>query len=252
MNTRHYDGGFFDLTTPGATSSARSIVPIVIELVRPQSVVDVGCGLGAWLQVFQEQGVRDVMGVDGGYVVREDLLIEQGAFVAHDLELPLDLDRRFDLAVSLEVAEHLSAKAAPVFVESLVRLAPTVLFSAAIPGQGGVDHRNEQWPQYWAALFRGHGYEPVDWIRPRVWRDSAVEVWYAQNTVLYTANSELRRQAASLAAHRDESWLPLAVVHPRLFTAALRDGPRCLTTRELVHLLPAALRRTIAWRLARR
>jgi SAM-dependent methyltransferase len=249
MSSSHYDDAFFEVWKEGAVASARSIVPLVMELVRPESVVDVGCGLGAWLNVFEEHGVRDIVGVDGDYVVRERLLIERDAFISRDLEQPLRLNRHFDLVVSLEVAEHLSAEAAPIFVESLVRLAPIVMFSAAIPEQGGAGHRNEQWPEYWAELFLRHDYEAIDCIRPRVWRDDTVEVWYAQNTLLYVAPGEFERRPKLLERRREESRLPLAVVHPRLYLAALDDAPNRITTRELVRVVPGALRRSIGWRL---
>ena len=42
--------------------SINAIVPIAIRLVKPNSVVDVGCGPGAWLKAFMNQGITDVLG----------------------------------------------------------------------------------------------------------------------------------------------------------------------------------------------
>src|SRR5205085_11975533 len=109
-------------------------------------------------------------------------------FRAIDLREPFELPRTFDLAVSLEVAEHLPASSASAFVESLTRLAPAVLFSAAVPHQGGWNHLNEQWPQYWAEIFARHGFFPVDCLRERFWDRPNVRWWYAQNMVLYLAD----------------------------------------------------------------
>jgi len=246
----YYDVGFFRALQPGSLASARVIVPIVVELLGPTSVVDVGCGVGTWLSVFQELGVGDVIGVDGDYVDGNQLLIEPARYVAHDLEQPLRLDRSFDLAVSLEVAEHLAPEAAATFVESLVRLAPAVLFSAAIPEQGGAGHFNEQWPGYWAALFARHGYQPIDCVRHRVWSELDVEVWYAQNTLLYVKPNEITRHAR-LAHELRPAANALALVHPRLYLAALADAPNRLTTRTLASALPRSLVRTIRWRIRR-
>src|SRR5438067_13185059 len=102
----------------GAVQSARRIVPLVIELVRPRSVVDICCGTGGWLSVLIDHGVDDVVGVDGAYVDPARLLIPTERFIAHDLEKPLELSRRFELALSLEVAEHLPASSASVLVKS--------------------------------------------------------------------------------------------------------------------------------------
>jgi SAM-dependent methyltransferase len=124
------------------------VVPTVLRLVQPEPVVDVGCGDGAWLSVFRELGVNHRFGLDGDYVDRRLLQIPQDQFSATDLSLPFRLPCTFDLAVSLEVAEHLPPQSAEDFVDSLTRLAPVVLFSAAIPLQGGTHHLNEQWPDY--------------------------------------------------------------------------------------------------------
>ena len=209
-----YTDDFFRLQREQAGRAADVVVPLVIELTRPQSVVDVGCGTGTWLAAFAERGVPDVYGIDGDYVDRGALEIPRERFLAHDLGTPLELARRFDLVVSLEVAEHLPPERAAPFVESLTRLGPIVLFSAAIPGQGGTNHVNEQWPAYWAELFRAHGYLHVDCLRLRLWNDDAVAPWYAQNTLLYAASDELARHDALARLHDPREAAPLALVHP--------------------------------------
>jgi SAM-dependent methyltransferase len=193
------------------------IVPLVVERLRPRSVVDVGCGLGTWLAVFMENGVADVTGVDGDYVYSSRLEIPAERFVAHDLSTPLSLDRRFDLAVSLEVAEHLPADRAAIFVGSLTALAPFVLFSAAIPLQGGTNHVNEQWPEYWAALFGHRGFLPVDCVRREVWGDENVEWWYAQNTLLFVEEGRLASPPDGGRPFERTPFSQLALVHPRQY-----------------------------------
>jgi hypothetical protein len=87
--------------------------------------------------------------------------------------------------MSLEVAEHIHPEAAAIFVDSLVRLAPVILFSAAIPGQGGVNHVNEQWSEYWVERFEQRGYEVIDCIRKKLWQNKGVLWSYAQNILLF-------------------------------------------------------------------
>src|SRR5262249_37804156 len=182
-----YTADFFAAHRDGAHRSARAVVPLVLGLVPARSVIDVGCGQGTWLAVFAAHGATDVTGVDGDYVDRDRLEIPPDRFRGQDLSRPLAAGRTFDLAVSLEVAEHLPESAAEGFVESLTRLAPVVLFSAAAPYQGGQNHVNEQWPAYWAEHFAAHGYRPVDCLRRRIWTNPDVERWCAQNTFLYVA-----------------------------------------------------------------
>jgi SAM-dependent methyltransferase len=211
--TTPYTEGFFEAHEEGSARSAEIVLPVVLELVRPRSVVDVGCGDGAWLAAATALGITDVLGIDGPWVEEGDLKIAPDRFRVQDLTQPFSLDRRFDLAMSLEVAEHLPADAAEAFVASLAGAAPLVLFSAAAPGQGGTAHLNEQWPAYWAALFARHGYEPVDALRAEIWERPGVQWWYAQNLLLFGAPEALEA-ADGLRAHPARGRAPLPLVHP--------------------------------------
>jgi hypothetical protein len=153
------------------------------------------------------------LGVDGDYVDERALEIPRGRFLAHDLGRPLELARRFDLVVSLEVAEHLPPEPAESFVASLTTLGPIVLFSAAIPGQGSTSHLNEQWLSYWAQLFATRGYVHVDCLRRRLWHDESGAPWYAQNALLYVTPDYLARDEALARLHDPREPEPLALVH---------------------------------------
>ena len=183
-----YSPDFFDFLSDSSTRSADAVVPLLIDMIRPDSVVDVGCGVGSWLSAFQRAGVTDIVGLDGDYVPTKKLLIDPQRFVAQDVTAPFALGRRFDLAISLEVAEHLEPECAADFVAKLCQLSDNVVFSAAIPEQGGTDHRNEQWPSYWIELFAAHGYGFEDSIRPVIWNDDRVSVWFRQNILRFSRN----------------------------------------------------------------
>jgi hypothetical protein len=244
-----YSPQFYAEQASGARASAEVIVPIACELVQPVSVVDVGCGTGVWLSVFAEHGVTDIQGYDGQWVKPEDLVIPQAAFAAADLTETLPASRRFDLAVSLEVAEHLPPANASRFVTTLTQLSDVVLFAAAIPGQGGTNHLNEQWPDYWANEFRARGYEPVDVIRKSIWEDPRVKWWYAQNTLLYVAATPLhpRRQLQELRARA--AGLPLRLVHPALYQQTRDAEPAGLSLGTALRALPGLIARSIRRRL---
>jgi len=201
----------------GAVRSAEAVVPLVLQLLPVRSVLDVGCGDGSWLRVFQKLGVDDILGIDGEYVTGDLLQIPQDNFRAVDLTKPFSVGRVFDLAISLEVAEHLPAESALAFVESLTRQAPLVLFSAAIPKQGGNHHLNEQWPDKWAELFKEHDYVPVDFIRKRVWQNDAVEWWYAQNTLLFAKEKLVESNTSLKAEFEQTNPNQLCLVHPRRY-----------------------------------
>jgi SAM-dependent methyltransferase len=217
MSSEYYTNQFYERLRNGATRSAEVTVPLVLQLLPARSIVDVGCGDGSWLAVFRKFGVEEILGVEGEYVDRSLLQIPQDCFKALDLTKPFGLGRVFDLAISLEVAEHLPPDCGPAFVESLTRLAPFVLFSAAIPFQGGEHHINEQWPDKWAEVFKAHDYVPVDFIRRRVWQNDAVEWWYAQNTILFAKASLLENNAALKAEFEKTNPNQLSLVHPRQY-----------------------------------
>jgi hypothetical protein len=212
-----FGAGFHRAIRDGARRSAEVVVPLVLGLMRPRSVIDVGCALGSWLAVFREHGIEDVWGVEGAHLDRTRLEIPAERLLVRNLEHPFSLDRRFDLVVCLEVAEHLSPRAAEPFIASLTQLGPVVLFSAAIPFQGGVRHFNEQWPEYWAALFQARGYLPVDCIRRKIWTDTRVSWWYAQNLLAFVARDRLSEYPALAREQELTDPLSLARVHPRLY-----------------------------------
>jgi 2-polyprenyl-3-methyl-5-hydroxy-6-metoxy-1,4-benzoquinol methylase len=192
-----------------------------MKLIPLRSVCDVGCGDGSWLRAFREAGVTDVLGIDGEYVHEHPLQIPVANFKTMDLNEEISLDRPFDLAISLEVAEHLSEDRATSFVRDLTRLARLILFSAAIPGQGGTNHINEQWQTYRTALFAQCDYVLCDVPRPQIWRNRRIAYFHRQNMLLFCARAAL--EAAPLLATCPHS-LRHSLVHPEIleFGDALR------------------------------
>jgi len=217
LSSQPYTIEYYEQIRNGSIRSAEIIVPLVLQLLPVRSVVDVGCGDGSWLCVFQKSGVEEILGIDGEHIDRGLLKIPEDRFQTADLSKPFALKRSFDLVVSLEVAEHLPADCAAVFVDFLTRLAPVVLFSAAIPFQGGNHHVNEQWPDKWAELFKEHEYLPVDFLRKRVWQNEAVEWWYAQNTLLFVRANLLKSNAPLKAEFERTDLDQLRLVHPRQY-----------------------------------
>jgi SAM-dependent methyltransferase len=212
-----YDEKFFAWVNLTAQRSARSLLPIVIDQTHPRSVLDVGCGQGAWLAVWAELGITEFLGLDGVQVDQKMLMIPRQRFRALDLANPWQLNRRFDLVQSLEVAEHLPAASGSNFVKSLCAHSDIVLFSAAQPGQGGEHHVNERHPSYWAELFSKHGYAPFDCIRPLVAHNRTIDSWYRFNAILYAnvagethlsphARENRVSNLCTLDQHGDKCW----------------------------------------------
>jgi len=260
MEGVYYTEKFFASVQPGCRRSAQEIVPLVMNMISCNSVVDVGCGVGTWLRVFEEHGVSDVTGFDGEYIDQNVIEISATNFHAMDLSSPPEWSRTFDLAVSLEVAEHLPADAADNFVSFLASLAPAILFSAAVPGQGGTNHLNEQWPDYWMNRFQKRGFAVLDVIREAIWNNQNVEYWYAQNTFLFLHQDVLSRNLIlqDLAARTKPDLFRL--VHPGTLNDVTQQleavraemdrlAPHNLPVSTLLRVLPGAVMRALKRRV---
>jgi SAM-dependent methyltransferase len=210
-----YSNRFYDKIRTGCQTSAQAVAPLIHNHVRPSRVVDVGCGEGWWGQAFADLGAT-VVGLESGEIrsAAPDVSI-----IGHDLTEPFPDLGHFDLAVCLEVAEHLPGHKAGHLIGELCSLAPVVLFSAAVPGQGGTGHINCQWPAYWHDLFAAQGWG-VDWsMRFRVWDDDRVEPWYRQNLALAYSPDARSAVLASTEAYGDPGSAPLAIRHPDVWVS---------------------------------
>lgn len=231
--------------------AAKTIIPLVLELVPAQSVIDLGCGVGTWLSVYQQLGVQQVYGVESMEVKKQLLQIPEDCFEHKDLTQPYRIDRRFDLAMTLEVAEHLPETSASGFVDSLVHLAPVVLFSAAIPHQGGVHHVNEQWPQYWVDLFAQHDYVVIDAIRRRIWHEQHIKGWYRQNILLFAQRDRLGDYPALQSASQRANGQPLDIIHPQIYQWKVDDFKQAIkqaqqwTLGDVARRLPGLIRQSL-------
>ncbi|MCD6013612.1 MAG: class SAM-dependent methyltransferase [Flavipsychrobacter sp.] len=166
------------------------LVPIFYDMFKPASVCDVGCGVGAFLDVFKQLGVKKVLGYDGVWANRELIAthIADDEFQTIDFEKEMPkAPQKFDLVVNLEVAEHISHERSDNLIDFLVSLSDTIIFSAALPDQGGYEHINEQWEEYWEEKFNKRGYKKYDIIRHKICANKDIIWWYRQNTVVYSS-----------------------------------------------------------------
>jgi hypothetical protein len=211
-----YNEDFFAFHLNDSISSAQEIIPIVIDYVHPNSVIDVGCGNGTWLAVWEKHGITDITGIDGDYVKVQDLLIDTKNFIAFNLEKGFVSDRKYSLVTSLEVAEHINSQAAETFIKSLCNLGDIILFSAAVPGQEGTLHVNEQYPEYWISLFSKNGFVPIDNIRKRIWTNQRISWWYRQNIFLFMHQSQIEKNAEFKKDFENTNVGFVNIIHPEL------------------------------------
>lgn len=224
-----YGDEFYVGQMEGSYRSARICLQHLSGYLQPESVADAGCGRGTWLKAWLELGVTRAVGLDGPWNRADNMVDPRIEFRPCDLSRPFaaGASGRFDLAMSLEVAEHLEPGAAPGFVHSLTALSDAVLFGAAFTGQGGTAHLNEQLPSWWARLFTARGWRPFDVFRPALWGEREVEVWYRQNTFLYVREDSPRFEALIAAGLRPmDSLAFMDCMHPDLFQDKLQPTLR--------------------------
>lgn len=214
--SEHYDRSFYAARQTDTAHAAHATLSILFDVLPIRSVADFGCGTGTWLATAMRLGAERVMGLEGTWLDLKVASIAPDCISLRDLESPILLSERFDLAISLEVAEHLSPQRAKSFVDDLCAVSDIVLFGAAIPGQGGEYHVNERWQSYWAGLFEANGYRTIDAVRATLWSDPNIPYWYKQNTLLYVEASAVQRVKVKLSL-TDSNTAVLDLVHPDLY-----------------------------------
>lgn len=212
MNKISYSEAFFKERIGFSNHTAVEVYKILIEILPClNSVVDVGCGTGSWLAEFKSCGIETIKGYDGYLNDFALLEIPKKDFTQHNLKEHINSAEKFDLAICLEVAEHLHENDAPTLVSSVCSLSDFILFSAAIPGQGGQNHFNEKWQSYWIDLFNCYNFTAFDCIRSKIWDDPKIPFWYKQNSFLMVKNN------TNFFYGNDNNSFIADLVHPELF-----------------------------------
>ena len=214
-----YNDGFYKDQAEASYKSAKLVLDVVFkEIFEPSSVLDIGCGTGSWLSAASELGVQDIWGLDGSSAVVNHLMIDKKNWRQEDLSQPILLNRQFDLAMSLEVAEHINVRSHSHFVQNLTAHSEIILFSAALPYQGGTGHQSENWPQYWQALFEEEGYDCYDIIRDKIWNTRGIQFWYKQNIFVFAKKSN-----RSIFNQRNlfHTTNLMSMVHPEMYLWAM-------------------------------
>ncbi len=192
MSANLYDKDFYKYINFHSIQSANEIVPLVLQIINVKSILDVGCGQGAWLSVWKKMGVRSIFGIDGPHVNLNSLLIDKKKFISANLSKTYPkINKKFDLISCLEVAEHLPHNQSAKFIKFLTMHSSYVLFSAAQIGQGGENHINERNLSYWAKIFKSNDFECYDILRPKFKFNPRISKWYKYNSLLFVHKSEI-------------------------------------------------------------
>ncbi|AFY32503.1 class I SAM-dependent methyltransferase [Calothrix sp. PCC 7507] len=187
MNTQtiSYSAKYFQSRT--FETDYQTLAAVIFELYHPQTVAEFGCGPGHLSRELAKLGVK-VTSVDGhSQPSFTGLAVE---FHHLDLNDPIAIanffaNKHFDLAICLEVAEHLQPQSSPILVKWLTSVAPVVIFSAAVPHQGGHGHINLQPREYWHNEFMQRQFIAADRVREELRATSSIAPWYRYNVIDY-------------------------------------------------------------------
>lgn len=182
-----YSKEYFEELIHYEQKTASVFARIILEHVKPKSLIDIGSGVGIYLKAFYDLGINDCIGYDGSAHAVSDALLP-GRIMLHDLRRPLRLKRRYDLCLCIEVAEHLDGRYAPLLINTLVSLSNRICFTAAIPGQGGLHHVNEKPHEYWIDLFGRKGFTLRKGLTNQIRREmteAEVVWWIPQNLMIF-------------------------------------------------------------------
>lgn len=213
-----YDKNYYKKHEDGSLQSAIRIISYIKTFYNFKSAVDFGCGIGTWCNVMESINIGNCLGIDQHDYSSEYMLISQENYLKYDLRNPLSLTRKYDIAISVEVAEHIDNKYAKIFIGNLCRHSDVILFSAALPNQGGTGHINEQPCSYWKQIFEKYKYRAIDCIRPVFWNDDTIEIWYRNNSILYV-NEQLYNDFIKIIPMQVH---PLDIVHPEMLARILK------------------------------
>jgi len=200
----------------GSYASAYKILKYLTTFITIESIIDFGCGVGTWCSAAQNLSINNIMGVDQNLYDSSYMLIPNKNYLQRDLQKSVSLDMKMDLVISVEVGEHIESRYSHVFINTLCQHGDIILFSAALPYQGGTGHINEKPCSYWRDIFSDLDYIAIDCIRGVFWEDDDVEVWYKNNTILY-----VRDGLQFDILNKISSSYPIDIIHPDMLQRIL-------------------------------
>lgn len=234
-----YPSDWHDKFGKKTQDSANIILSRLSKLWNIESCVEVGCGQGHWSDAALKLGCKKIHAMDGPWNDPDNLIIDKQFYESKAIDRSFVIEGQYDLAICLEVAEHVDSKYCMDLVNQLTRSAKLILFGASIPHQGGFGHINEQWQGWWAEKFLNASFVAFDIIRPAIWTDDRVHYWYKQNAILYV-HKDIADQIDIHQAGFCNNWsngeLVYDLVHPEKYLSFAEHDQ--ISLKMLVRKLP--------------
>jgi predicted RNA methylase len=201
-----YHSGYFSSSIFDYDYAA--IAETIIKEYQPKRIIDFGCGTGDLARAFASRGVT-VVAIDG-YSTPDFSAYSNIHFTKVDLnnvaatqKFLKQFEAKFDLAISIEVAEHLNPDVSSSFIEWMTSMADVIVFSAAVPSQDGDGHINCRSRSDWYQFIKQHEYVIADTLRQHFTLNPRLGLWHKFNIVDYVQKDSVFAKKINLAELAD-------------------------------------------------
>lgn len=179
-----YDADFYESHTKYYEKGIPNFVSFLNENVEFESFADLGCGSGAFCAPFQ--ATKDVLGVDFSVGAEKFNYLDPKNYLSADLSKPLNLNRTYDLVMSLEVWEHLLPECEQGYLDNIFALKPkTLIISCAPPGQWGRHHYTPRTGEEVVKIVSSRGYSLNQGLTEKFRTIKKLAGFYKKNTHVF-------------------------------------------------------------------
>ncbi|MES2731707.1 MAG: methyltransferase domain-containing protein [Bacteroidota bacterium] len=155
----------------------------ILKQHKAKTVVDLGCGLGIYCQVFKLAGLSPT-GYDGNPHTHG---LTDGRCNVLDLSADIEIGT-FDWVISLEVGEHVPQEYEETFLNNIAKSAKQgIILSWAVPGQEGLGHVNNHTNEYIIEKVEALGFTYVEKASKSLRRKAELS-WFKNTLLVFLRN----------------------------------------------------------------
>ncbi len=191
MKNKKYNDKYYERHFAQYRKWENKIGEYLYEELKPNSVLDLGCGVGSYLEGFLNAGCKNLLGIELSFSDVEKYIVEdiRSHIIEGDVTTSLNLNRKFDCVISFEVGEHIAPYGTEKFIDNLILCSDRyIILTAAPPGQRGTGHINLRSKDFWIESIVSKGFlyreDLVEKYRVK-WKEFNVEKYILNNLMVF-------------------------------------------------------------------